>query len=79
MLMDGVDISLDYRHFGGYVKGQFAFSNWRPPPTPHGIWALTLLFPGDITAPNMNPVCIGMSMSTTTSRNGREVFVVGPK
>ena len=74
MLMDAVDISLDYRHFGGYVKGQFRFVQPRAQVT---FWPLTLFLPGDITAPNMNPACIGMSMSTTTSRNDREVFVVG--
>ena len=76
MLMDAVDISFDYRHFAGYVKGQFTFAQQR---SKVAFWPLTLFLPGDITAPNMNPACIGMSMSTTTSRNGREVFVVGPK
>ena len=75
----GVEISLDYRPINQFVKRQF-------PCNPALRWAslpdnlvLTRWDAGDITAANMNPGRFGMTMSTTTSRNDREVFVVGQK
>ena len=74
-----VDISLDYRLIWKYVKRQFMIRHPAASAQFKGVLPLTLSDAGDINAPNMNPGCFGMSMSTTTSRTDREDFVVGQK